>query len=75
MARAVLRDREGSSPPATCNRRRCCFAPGSARGGKYVLGGGALLVALLILTCWDKLLVPALVRAAPARLTDLTTRF
>ena len=47
---------------------------GAGQGGKYVLGGGALLVALLILTGWGKLLEAMLVRASPAWLTDLTTR-
>lgn len=44
-------------------------------GGKYVLGGGALAVAALILTGWDHALEAALVAASPGWLVDLTTRF
>jgi len=47
----------------------------AGQGGKYVLGGGALTVALLILTGWDRALETAMVNASPAWLTDLTTRF
>ena len=48
---------------------------GAGQTGKSVLGGGAVLVALLIVTGWDKLIEAALVRASPAWLNDLTTRF
>ena len=48
---------------------------GAGQAGKGVLGGGALLVALLIVTGWDKAIEAALVRASPAWLNDLTTRF
>ena len=48
---------------------------GAGQAGKSVLGGGALAVAALILTGWDKALEAALVRASPEWLTDLTTRF
>ena len=48
---------------------------GAGQSGKTVLGGAAVLVALLIVTGWDKLIEAALVRASPAWLTDLTTRF
>ena len=44
-------------------------------GGKYVLGGGALAVAVLILTGWDHGLETALVAASPGWLVDLTTRY
>ena len=44
-------------------------------GGKYVLGGGALAIAVLILTGWDKVVETYLVEISPAWLTDLTTRF
>lgn len=44
-------------------------------GGKYLLGGGALTVALLILTGWDHRLEAVLVAASPDWLVDLTTRF
>jgi hypothetical protein len=48
---------------------------GAGQAGKSVLGAGALAVAGLILTGWDKALEAALVRASPAWLTDLTTKF
>ncbi len=48
---------------------------GAGQSGKTVFGGAAVLVALLIVTGWDKLIEAALVRASPAWLTDLTTRF
>ena len=48
---------------------------GAGQAGKYVLGAGALLVATLILTGWDKALEAVLVRASPAWLIDLTSRF
>ena len=48
---------------------------GAGQTGKRVLGGGALAVAVLIATGWDKMLEAALVRASPDWLTDLTTRF
>ncbi|MCX7381709.1 MAG: sulfite exporter TauE/SafE family protein [Alphaproteobacteria bacterium] len=44
-------------------------------GGKYVLGGGALAVSLLILTGWDHRLEAFLVGVSPEWLVDLTTRF
>ncbi|GGF06633.1 cytochrome C biogenesis protein CcdA [Aliidongia dinghuensis] len=43
--------------------------------GKYLLGGGALAVAVLILTGADRAVEAFLVTASPAWLTDLTTRF
>jgi cytochrome c biogenesis protein CcdA len=48
---------------------------GAGKGGKLVLGGGALAVGLLILTGADHALEAALVAASPEWLTDLTTRF
>jgi hypothetical protein len=45
------------------------------KAGKVVLGLGALVVALTILTGADRALETALVAASPAWLTDLTTRF
>lgn len=48
---------------------------GAGRGGKYVLGAGALAVAALILTGGDHALETWAVAASPAWLTDLTTRF
>jgi len=48
---------------------------GAGQTGKRALGGGALAVAVLIATGWDKMLEAALVRASPDWLTDLTTRF
>ena len=48
---------------------------GAGQAGKNLLGGGALLVAMLILTGWDKALEAALVARSPQWLTDLTTRF
>ena len=48
---------------------------GAGQAGKSVLGVGAMAVAGLILTGWDKALEAALVRASPEWLTDLTTRF
>lgn len=47
----------------------------AGQGGKYLLGGGALAVALLILTGWDHALETILVNASPDWLSDLTTRF
>lgn len=47
----------------------------AGKGGKLVLGGGALAVAALILTGTDRALEAALVAASPDWLTDLTTRF
>jgi cytochrome c biogenesis protein CcdA len=47
----------------------------AGRVGKYVLGGGALLVALLILTGTDRALETVLVNASPGWLINLTTRF
>ena len=47
----------------------------AGQGGKYLLGGGALAVALLILTGWDHALETILVNASPEWLSDLTTRF
>lgn len=48
---------------------------GAGQTGKSVLGSGALAVAVLIVTGWDKTLEAALVQASPEWLTDLTTRF
>ncbi len=47
----------------------------AGKAGKLILGGGALVVAALILTGADHALESALVAASPAWLTDLTTRF
>jgi len=44
-------------------------------GGKYLLGGGAVVVAGLILTGWDHALEAVLVNHSPDWLVDLTTRF
>jgi cytochrome c biogenesis protein CcdA len=46
----------------------------TARGGKVLLGGGALAVAVLILTGLDRPVEAALVAASPSWLTTLTTR-
>ena len=43
--------------------------------GKVLLGGGAVVVSLLILTGLDHQLEAALVTASPDWLTDITTRF
>lgn len=43
--------------------------------GKQLLGGVLLLVAILILTGWDKNIEAYLVHISPAWLTELTTRF
>lgn len=48
---------------------------GAGAVGKRAMGSAALTVSALILTGWDKALEAALVRASPAWLTDLTTRF
>ena len=48
---------------------------GVGQGGKYVLGGGALAVGLLILTGADHGVEAFLVGLSPAWLTDLTTQF
>ena len=48
---------------------------GMGSNGKYVLGAGALAIAVLILTGLDHAVESALVRLSPAWLTDLTTRF
>ena len=47
----------------------------TGRVGKYLLGGGTLAMALLILTGADRVLETALVSVSPLWLTDLTTRF
>jgi cytochrome c-type biogenesis protein len=47
----------------------------AGKTGKLALGGGALAVALLILTGGDHVLEAAFVAASPDWLTDLTTRF
>ena len=44
-------------------------------GGKYVLGGGALAMAVMILSGFDHSLETVLLRISPDWLTDLTTRF
>ena len=43
--------------------------------GKLLLGGGAVVVAVLILTGLDHRVEAALVTASPDWLTDVTTRF
>ena len=47
----------------------------AGRIGKYLLGGGSLLVALAVLTGADRALETILVNASPGWLIDLTTRF
>ena len=47
----------------------------AGRLGKYLLGGGALLVSALILTGLDRALETILVNASPPWLIDVTTRF
>lgn len=47
----------------------------AGKGGKYVLGAGALVVGLLILSGGDRTLETVAVAHSPAWLTDLTTRF
>lgn len=47
----------------------------AGQNGKYLLGAGALLIAVLILTGLDHRLEALLVDVSPAWLTDLTTRF
>ncbi|MEO8714916.1 MAG: hypothetical protein ABI369_07880, partial [Acetobacteraceae bacterium] len=47
----------------------------AGKTGKLVLGVGALLIAAMILTGFDRSLETALVAASPAWLTDLTTRY
>ncbi len=48
---------------------------GAGQGGRRILGGGAIAVALLILTGLDRPLESALVAASPSWLTRLTTQF
>ncbi len=48
---------------------------GAGRGGKLVLGAGALAVAVLILTGADHTLESVAVAHSPTWLTDVTTRF
>jgi cytochrome c-type biogenesis protein len=43
--------------------------------GKSLLGGGAVVVALLILTGIDRSLETAAVNASPSWLTSFTSRF
>jgi cytochrome c-type biogenesis protein len=47
----------------------------AGQAGRALLGGGAVIVALLILTGLDHAVEAAAVNASPAWLTDLTTRF
>lgn len=47
----------------------------AGQAGKMLLGGGALVVSLLILTGLDRRVETVLVDASPDWLTDLTTRF
>lgn len=47
----------------------------AGQGGKYLLGGAALVVSVLILSGLDHRLEAALVAASPDWLMDLTTRF
>lgn len=47
----------------------------AGRTGRLALGGGALVVAAMILTGFDHRLEALLVAASPEWLTDLTTRF
>ena len=48
---------------------------GAGAGGKAMLGVGALVIAVLILTGWDHTVETALTRWSPEWLTELTTRF
>lgn len=48
---------------------------GVGKAGKLAFGGAALFVAAMILTGFDRTLEAALVKASPAWLVDLTTRF
>ena len=48
---------------------------GVGSSGKYVLGAGALVISVLIMTGLDHAVESALARLSPAWLTDLTTRF
>lgn len=48
---------------------------GAGRAGKLVMGAGALVVSVLILTGLDHRLEAAAVAASPAWLTEVTTRF
>ena len=47
----------------------------AGQAGKMLLGGGAVVVSVLILTGLDRQMEAALVNASPDWLTDLTTRF
>ena len=47
----------------------------AGKTGKMLLGGAALVIALLILTGLDHRLEAAMVSSSPAWLTSLTTRF
>ncbi|MGA9866809.1 MAG: cytochrome c biogenesis protein CcdA [Acetobacteraceae bacterium] len=47
----------------------------AGKTGKLVLGVGALVIAAMILTGFDRSLETALVTASPVWLTDLTTRY
>lgn len=47
----------------------------AGQGGKYLLGGGAILVSALILSGLDRALETVLVDASPEWLIDLTSRF
>jgi cytochrome c-type biogenesis protein len=47
----------------------------AGQAGKMLLGGGAVVVSLLILTGLDRQVETVLVNASPDWLTDLTTRF
>ena len=47
----------------------------AGQAGKMLLGGGAVVVSLLILTGLDRSVEAVLVTASPAWLTDLTTQF
>ncbi len=47
----------------------------TGKGGKYLLGGGAITISALILTGLDYRLEAWLVGVSPGWLTDLTTRF
>lgn len=48
---------------------------GAGKSGKYLLGGGAVLLAALILTGADRSIETVLVDASPAWLTQITTQF
>ena len=61
----VAKGDESLAWPITC----------AGAGGKFMLGAGALAIALLVLTGLDRTVESALAGLSPDWLTDLTTRF